>query len=270
VALATTRGGKVGGTGGLAVNVRHFVATNLHSVGCDFGRALDSRKMELLVCLPAMSFCSRSKIGDLLMKQSSLRLAIAAGVLAVTAASGASAQVAGWYVSGDVGQSNNKTSSSDIGILGGSFDRKDTQSAFAIGAQFNKSFGLEIGYADFGKAKVSGAGAVPCRPANVCTLAFFPVSGDVRAKATHISLVSSVSLTENLSLYGRIGASRTDRSASVRVNNVTVSSGEKKTEALIGVGFAYAITPNVDATLEWKKLNNTDVDAVSAGVRLRF
>ena len=204
------------------------------------------------------------------MKQSSFRLAIAAGVLAVTAASGASAQVAGWYVSGDVGQSNYKTSSSDVGILGGSFDRKDTQSAFAVGGQLNKTFAVELGYADFGKAKVSGSGAVPCSPAIVCLPALFSVSGDARAKSTHLSLISSVPLMDNLSLYGRIGASRTDRSASVRVNNVTVSSGEKKTEALFGIGLAYSIAPNVDATLEWKKLNNTDVDAVSAGVRFRF
>jgi ABC-type transport system involved in Fe-S cluster assembly fused permease/ATPase subunit len=49
------------------------------------------------------------------MKQLFLSLAIAAGVFAATVAAGASAQMTRWYISGDVGQNNNKTSSSDIG-----------------------------------------------------------------------------------------------------------------------------------------------------------
>jgi OOP family OmpA-OmpF porin len=197
-------------------------------------------------------------------------LAAAVMLAGVCATSAAQAQSVSWYVSGDVGQSNYKTNSQEVGIIGGSFDRKDTQSGFAFGAQLNKSFALELGYTDFGKAKISGNGAFPCSNGIVCVPALFNVSGDARAKATHLSLVSSVPLVDNLSLYGRLGTSRTDRTANVRVNNVSVSGSEKKTEAIYGIGLAYAFTPNVDATIEWKKLNNTDVDAVSAGVRIRF
>lgn len=193
-------------------------------------------------------------------------VAVAAGV----ASAGANAQETRWYVAADVGQSKYKTESGDVGILGGSFDRKDTQSGFAIGAQLNKGIAVELGYADFGKAKISGSGAIPCVPATVCLPALFNVSGDAQAKSTHLSLVSSVPLMDNLSFYGRLGASRTDRSASVRVNNVTVSSNEKKSEAIYGLGLRYAFTPNIEGTLEWKRLDDTKVDAASVGLMLRF
>lgn len=193
-------------------------------------------------------------------------VAVAAGVASV----GANAQDTRWYVAADVGQSKYKTESRDVGILGGSFDRKDTQSGFAIGAQLSKGVAVELGYADFGKAKVSGTGAIPCAPTIVCLPALFNVSGDAQAKATHLSLVSSVPLMDNLSFFGRLGASRTDRSASVRVNNVTVSTNEKKSEAIYGLGLRYAFTPNVEGTLEWKRLDDTKVDAASVGVMLRF
>jgi OOP family OmpA-OmpF porin len=213
------------------------------------------------------------------MQQSSFRavnkpslkvLAAAVMCAGVFASNAAQAQNISWYVAGDVGQSNYKTNADDVGILGGSFDRKDTQSGFALGAQLNKTFAVELGYSDFGKVKISGNGSPPCNNGTVCVPALFPISGDAQAKATHLSLVSSVPLMDNLSLYGRLGTSRTDRSASVRVNNLTVNGSEKKTEAIYGIGLAYAVTPNVDATIEWKKLNNTDVDAVSAGIRFRF
>lgn len=198
------------------------------------------------------------------------RLALAASLVALVASTAAVAQDTRWYVTADVGQSKYKTESSDVGILGGSIDRKDTQSSFAIGAQLNKGVAVELGYADFGKAKISGTGAVPCSPAIVCLPALFNVSGDAQAKSTHLSLVSSVPLMDKLSFYGRLGASRTDRSASVRVNNVTVSSNEKKSEAIYGLGLRYAFTPNVEGTLDWKRLDDTKVDAASVGLMLRF
>jgi opacity protein-like surface antigen len=198
------------------------------------------------------------------------RFALAAGLVALAASTAATAQETRWYVAADVGQSKYKTESRDVGILGGSFDRKDTQTGFAIGAQLDKGIAVEFGYADFGKAKVSGTGAIPCAPATVCLPALFNVSGDAQAKSTHLSLVSSTPLMDKLSLFGRIGASRTDRTASVRVNNTTVSTNEKKSEAIYGVGLRYAFAPNVEGTLEWKRLDNTKVEAASVGLMLRF
>jgi OmpA-OmpF porin, OOP family len=184
----------------------------------------------------------------------------------------ADAQEVGVYVAGDIGQSKYAISAKDAGLLGGgvAIDQKDTQSGFAVGGQLNKTFAVELGYTDFGKAKISGTGAIPCSPAIVCLPALFPVSGDGRAKSTHLSLLSSVPVTEAVSIFGRVGASRTDLSTLAQVGSARATTGEKKTEVIYGFGAAYAFNKNVDATLEWKKLNDTDVDAFSVGLRYRF
>ena len=191
-------------------------------------------------------------------------------VVGMTASSVLYAQETRWYVSADVGQSQHRTTSVDAGIVGGSFGQKDTQTGIAIGGQINKQFAVELGYADFGKAKISGSGALPCPPATACALVVFPLAGDVRAKATHLSLIASAPLADGLAIYGRLGAAQTDRSTQVRVGSVSVSSGDKKTEVIYGVGLGYAISKNIEATLEWKKLGDSEVDSVGLGVRLRF
>jgi opacity protein-like surface antigen len=213
-------------------------------------------------------------LGESTMKSSQLfsKITVSA-VLAVCAVSAnAQAQDLGFYVAGDIGQSKYAISSGDAGLLGTgvTFDQKDSQTGVAFGVQLNKGFALELGYADFGKAKIGGNGSIPCSPNIVCLPALFPIAGDGRAKSTHFSVVSSAAWTDALSIFGRIGASRTDLSTAAQVGNTRLSTGEKKTETIYGFGLSYTFNKNVDATLEWKKLNNTDVDAVSAGVRFRF
>lgn len=61
----------------------------------------------------------------------------------------------------------------------------------------------------------------------------------------------------------------TQQSASAFAGSA-VSANKKRTEAIFGLGLSYAVANNVDATLEWKKLNSTDVSAASLGVRFRF
>lgn len=86
------------------------------------------------------------------------RIVLGVGLVALVATSGAVAQETRWYVAADVGQSKYSTESRDVGIIGGSFDRKDTQSAVAVGAQLAKGIAVELGFADFGKAKISEIG----------------------------------------------------------------------------------------------------------------
>jgi hypothetical protein len=49
-----------------------------------------------------------------------------------------------------------------------------------------------------------------------------------------------------------------------------VSTSANKSEAIYGLGLRYAFTPGVEATLEWKRLDNTKVDSASLGLMLRF
>ncbi len=97
-----------------------------------------------------------------------------AALYAVLAASlgtpfAANAQDAGFYAGGSIGQAKANQGCDGIPI---SCDNKDTSWQISGGYQFNKNFGVELGYVDLGKVTASG------------TIAGFAVSGNVKAKAS--------------------------------------------------------------------------------------
>jgi OmpA-OmpF porin, OOP family len=157
----------------------------------------------------------------------------------------------GVYVSGAVGQSQYDLKGPNTS--GFNIDKRNTSGGVGVGYNITKNVGVEVGYADFGKAKV--------------TSQLSPnVNGDARAKATHVSAIGTAPLSPELFLYGRLGVARTDREAGL----AGVGAGDKKTEAIYGVGGGYNFTKNLAGTIEWQKLDNTDVQALNAGVRVSF
>lgn len=189
------------------------------------------------------------------MKKTLLATALLSAAIALPAA----AQETPWYLSGVVGQSNYKTNNADFSpATVNSVDKKDTQFGFAVGYRFSPNLAVELGYLDFGKAKVSasyqGVG----------------VGAEAQAKATHASLILSAPIDPAWSVYGRLGASRTDRKVSASASGFSLSDSEKKSEALFGLGLAYAFANNVAGTLEYQKLNDTDVSAINVGIRIGF
>jgi opacity protein-like surface antigen len=220
-------------------------------------------------CFPSL----QSVIGAHMILTQTRAGCAAATLIALISASTASTAYAvepRFYVAADVGQSKYKTSTSDLGVFGGSIDTKDTTLGAAVGIALSRNIAFELGYTDFGRAKVSGQGSVRCQPAIVCLPVVANVSGSAEAKATHFSMVANAPLTDTVSIFGRFGAARTDRSADVRVGATPAAGGEKKTEAIYGVGLAATFTQQIDGTLEWKRLEDTKVDAVSIGLRYRF
>ncbi len=179
------------------------------------------------------------------------------------------AQHTGIYVSADIGRGQNRSNAAADIVSGARLDKNATTSGFGLGWQFNKLFAVELGYVNFGKATVSGQGTL-CGPGSVCALVVLPLSGELRVKAAHMSLVANAPLLENLSIYGRFGVARAEQSATLRNSSLSISSNKTKTDAIYGVGMGYSITRNVDITAEWKALGASKVDAFSAGARIRF
>ncbi len=199
-------------------------------------------------------------------------LAGLAAVASITFSGTAAAQSPDLYLSTDAGFGQYRSSVLQDGFrtIGGSVDKTTTAGGAAIGWRINQMFAAEIGYADFGKAKFSGNAAFPCQPAPTCTPVVANLTGDYQAKATHLSILGMVELTKELSFFGRIGVSRTDRSASAAIGSRSGSAGEKKTEAISGLGLSYAISKNVDGTFEWKWLSDSKLNALTLGVRVGF
>jgi opacity protein-like surface antigen len=214
--------------------------------------------------------CSSLQEKKMIRKTPSRLLLQIAAVGFACIATASQAQSPTFYVAGDVGASRYKASSEDFRIVGGTFDQRDTAGGIAFGFQLNPTIALELGYTDFGRAKVSGLGSLVCRPLPVCLPPAGPVNGDLRAKSTHVTMVATAPLTKEFSIYGRLGAARTERATSVSLLGSQFNFKDNKTEALFGLGAAYAFTSSVEGTIEWKRLQEPKVDAVSVGARFRF
>ena len=183
------------------------------------------------------------------MKKSPTRATLAAAIagLAPTAALfplAASAQISPsaptpWYVTGNVGQSR-----FDLDGLSG--DNKDNAYNLGIGYNFSRAVAIELGYTDFGNATFSGF--------------------EGKARSNYAALILTAPMTNEFSVFGRLGAASTDRS----IGGFGFRDSERKTEAIYGVGLAYNFTRNLAGTVEYQRLSDSDVSAGMIGVRLGF
>lgn len=172
------------------------------------------------------------------VKKSLLCLSIVS-TLGAVASTEAMAQDAGFFVSGQAGQSRFD--------IGGGFGKKNaTAAGIGVGYNFNPIVALELGYNDYGKVNFSGV--------------------DGTAKSTQLSVLLTAPIANEFSVYGRLGAASTER----KISGFGFSDSERKSEAVYGVGLAYNFAKNIKGTVEYQKLNDTKVDAITAGVKFNF
>ncbi len=174
-------------------------------------------------------------------------------VLVALASTQAMAQDGTWYASGAIGQSECRyTNVCDFPGV----DKKSTSVNAAVGYNFTKIVAVEAGYFDMGKSKFSGSNG----------------NFDVKAQGPQISVIVSAPVADAFSFYGRLGFARTDRKGSycVYAYGICGPFSDKKSEALYGVGLGYAFTNKLTGTLEYQKLDNSDVTSINIGVRLSF
>lgn len=161
----------------------------------------------------------------------------------------------GWLVGGTIGQSKVKVDCP----AGASCD--DTDTAFRVfgGYNFNKHFGVELGYADLGKVTVSAVG----------------LNGDVKATAFDLMAVGTLPLSNNFSVYGKLGMYRADSKAS----GIVGSSSDNNTDISYAVGGGYDFNKNLGLRLEWQRYSKVgsdstggdgDVDVYGISVVYRF
>jgi OOP family OmpA-OmpF porin len=175
------------------------------------------------------------------MKKSLISIALfAAGAIPLAASAQISPLPATpWYVTGNVGQSR-----FDLDGLSG--DNKDNAYNIGVGYNFSRAVAVELGYTDFGVANFSGF--------------------EGKAQSSYAALILSAPMTNEFSVFGRLGAASTDR----RVGGLGFNASERKTEGYYGVGLAYAFTRNLAGTVEYQRLSDSDVSAGMLGVRLGF
>ncbi len=153
---------------------------------------------------------------------------------------GANAQDSGFYAGAGVGQSF---------VDEGAYDDEDTAwSAFA-GYQFTRYFGLEAGYADFGKIEPDTAG-----PA---------LEGD----SAYLTAVGTLPVSDNFSLYAKAGLHRWNVDTDLPVLGGDDDSG---TDPTYGVGAQYRFSDRVALRGEYSRFEVEDADADLAQLQVRF
>lgn len=162
-------------------------------------------------------------------------------VLIGAAAFGAqAAQDPGFYVGAGAGQSF-------VDETG--YDDEDTAFSAFGGYQFNRWFGLEAGYVDFGELEPDLDGA------------------SLEADAVYFTAVGTLPFTDKFSGYAKAGFQRWDVDAAIPGFGTADDSGNDPT---YGVGLQYSFTDAVALRGEYSRFEFEDADVDLAQVQLRF
>ena len=157
------------------------------------------------------------------------------------------------YVGLNVGRSR---FSNACGGLGFACDRSDTSGHIYLGGYFNPYFGAEIGYLDLGSVNRAG--------------------GRTDADGINLSLVGRVPLSQNFSIYGKLGTTYGRTRVTSAAGTGIVSGKETGWGAAYALGLSWDIDRNWSALLEFDdtrfRFANThdNVRTTSLGLKYSF
>lgn len=163
-------------------------------------------------------------------------------VLISAAAFGAqAAETTGFYAGAGAGQSL---------VDEASYDDEDTAFSAFGGYQFNRWFGLEAGYADFGQLEPGIAGA------------------DLEASSVYLTAVGTLPFTEKFSGYAKAGLQRWNLDTAIP--GLTGTADDSGTDPTYGVGLQYRFNDTVALRGEYSRYEIEDLDADLAQLQVRF
>ncbi|MBV1961027.1 MAG: outer membrane beta-barrel protein [Immundisolibacteraceae bacterium] len=147
----------------------------------------------------------------------------------------------------------------DLGGAGftGSCDDRDRGWKVVGGYQIDENFGVEVFYADLGKADAVG------------TIGAVAATADVDIDGFGVSFTGTLPLTEQLSLLGRVGMFRWDANGSGSLGAVSVSADDDGTDLAYGLGVQYSVTEHLGFRVEWERFEEVaddDMQLISASV----
>lgn len=130
------------------------------------------------------------------------------------------------------------------------YDDEDIAYSVFGGYQFNRYFGIEAGYADFGELEPRGEGA------------------RLEAGSAYLAVVGSVPVTDRFSVYARAGIQRWDLDAALPA--LTGSSDDNGTDPTYGVGVLFRFNDRFALRGEYSHFEVEDQDLDLAQVQARF
>jgi OOP family OmpA-OmpF porin len=177
--------------------------------------------------------------------------------VAVAAAPGAFAQDAGFSLGGSLGQATLKewcdTSGAPAGFVLVACDDKDSAWKLFGGYSFNRYFGLEATYINWGEATGTVGG---------------PQHISAEQTSMGIAAVGSLPLGPQFSVFGKAGFLVTEQE--VRSSTSSTTTEGEETEFHFGLGARFRFTPGWAARAEWERTDKLKVEMLSIGVEYRF
>lgn len=187
---------------------------------------------------------------------------LSAAALALSGALAATQVSAQAFVGGSLGQSDFDDEVTN-GLIDANrqVDGKDTAWKIFGGYMFNRHFGLEGAYVNLGEVSYSGSflGA--------------PVTGGkLEVTGFNVAAIGSYPVTEEFSVFGKIGLFIWDAEANDTTGGVPFSGKEDGTDLSFGVGIGYQFTRNLGLRAEWEmfKANDADTSLISVGLQWKF
>lgn len=182
------------------------------------------------------------------------------GIAAATVLPGvASAQSSRWYFGGAIGQSQFDVDTGSFSASGATaIATDDSDTAFKIfgGYRFNPTWGLEVGYVDFGSVGIRGTASGP-----------FNVTADVTALT--VAGVGTLPITSAVSAFGKAGLYLWDSKATS--SGTIVATGNDGTDLMLGGGVLYSLDRNLALQGELEYFAGDDTITVfSIGLRFNF
>lgn len=172
-----------------------------------------------------------------------------------------------FYVFGDLGQGKMEIDA------GNDFTLSKNSTTYSIGAGYNVNqfFAIELAYRDLGNIKD--------RNNYFDGVDNYTQTDKLSATALQASLVGSLPISDEFSVFGRVGVATIDADfkssyAYADGNNPDPeTSSESKTRGLIGVGASYKIAPQVTLRAEYNqyaKWDDTKLSGLTVGATYHF
>jgi len=130
------------------------------------------------------------------------------------------------------------------------YDDEDTAFSAFGGYQFNRYFGLEAGYADFGKLEPRAVGE------------------RVDANSAYFTAIGTLPFTDRFSGYARAGVQRWDLDRAVP--GLTGSNDDNGNDPVYGVGLQYRFNDHVALRGEYTRFEIEDADLDMSQIQVRF
>jgi OOP family OmpA-OmpF porin len=184
-----------------------------------------------------------------------------AAIFGAVMAASFSAQAEGMYVGVNVGQSKQEATSG-----GTSASENKTGAKVYGGYAFNKTFGAEVGYTEFGNISQSFNDGV-----NYGSLGF-------KTTSLYIAGTATAPINDRFSVFAKLGLAENRVKSSASLNGASASVTDTNTDAMIGVGASYSINKDLSAVAEYENFGkvlktstgNVKADMFSVGLRYKF